>query len=312
MRTFIRAVEYWLPAGDRSHLEFGGGLYGSARRLAAVSPRTVFGRGEGLPGRAWEAGHPLVLQRLDGSYFRRADAALADRLTCGIAVPIFGGEFLSSVLVIFCGDDEAHAGAIEVWRNDPTASKDMTLADGYYGTTGEAFELMSRRMGFRRGHGLPGMVWDSGLPVFIDDLGHSARFLRADDARQVGINRGFALPCSTPGADHWVLAFLSALATPIVRRFEVWQPDASRERMWRTSGFCETAGALDGAPEGPSLERGQGSVGMTLLTGVPAVGDDAGTEPVTGPEARGAGLSSVVAIPVLRDGRLKCTVAWYF
>lgn len=312
MKTFIRAVEYWLPAGDRSQLEFGGALYGSARRLAAVSPRMVFGRGEGLPGRAWELGHPLVFRQLEVPSFRRAEAARADGLTCGIAVPMFGGEFLSSVLVIFCGDDEAHAGAIEVWHNDPSASKDMTLADGYYGTTGEAFELTSRRMGFRRGHGLPGMAWDSGLPVFIDDLGHSARFLRADDARRVGINRGFALPCSTPGADHWVLAFLSALATPIVRRFEVWQPDAARERMCRSSGFCETAGALGGAPDGPSVARGQGSVGMTLLTGVPAVGPDVGAEPATGAEARRAGLGSMVAIPLLRDGRLQATVAWYF
>lgn len=146
--TFIRAVECWVPGVDRSLLEFGGGLYGEARRLGNASRGLCFGFGEGLPGQAWEAGRPVVLKDLSGGNFRRSGAALADGLSCGIALPIFAGEVLTSVLVIFCGDDEAHAGAIELWHNDPAASKDMTLVDGYYGTTGEAFEYSSRRTAF--------------------------------------------------------------------------------------------------------------------------------------------------------------------
>lgn len=312
MNTFIRAVEYWVPGVDRTLLEFGGGLYGDCRRLAAASRGLCFGRGEGLPGQAWEAGHPLVLKDLAGTGFRRSAAALADGLSCGIALPIFAGDVLTSVLVIFCGDDDAHAGAIELWRNDPDASKDMGLVDGYYGSTGEAFEYSSRRIAFRRGHGLPGIVWDSGLPLFMDDLGHGKRFLRADDARQVGINRGFALPCSSRDSEHFVMAFLSALATPIVRRFEVWQPDAARLRLQRSYGFCEGAGPLTGAPEGPMLERGQGCIGTTFLTGAPALSEAAAHEPVIGADAAAAGLQSLVAVPVLAGGRLQATVAWYF
>lgn len=38
---------------------------------------------------------------------------------------------------MFCGgDDDQSAGAIELRENDPAASYDMTLADGYYGRTG--------------------------------------------------------------------------------------------------------------------------------------------------------------------------------
>jgi hypothetical protein len=310
MKTFIRAVECWMPGVDRSLLEFGGALYGEARHLAHSSRGRCFGFGEGLPGHAWEAGRPVVLKDLASPHFRRTAAARADGLSCGIAVPIFAGEVLSSVLVIFCGDDAEHAGAIELWRNDPAVSKDMTLVDGYYGTTGEAFEYSSRRMAFRRGHGLPGMAWDSGLPVFMDDLGHGSRFLRADSALQVGINRGFALPCSSLGGEHYVMTFLSALATPLVRRFEIWLPDAARTRLQRSCAFSEGDGVLPG--EAPQLERGQGSIGRSFATGAPALSDDAGSEPVVGPAAAAAGLQSLVAVPLLQHGRLTASVAWYF
>ena len=183
MKTFIRAVECWVPSVDRSLLEFGGGLYGEAGRFAHASRSLCFAFGEGLPGQAWEAGHPMVLKDLAGANFRRTAAAQAEGFSCGIALPIFAGEVLTSVLVIFCGDDDEHAGAIELWRNRPAESKDMTLVDGYYGTTGEAFEYSSRRTAFRRGHGLPGMAWDSGLPVFMHDLGLGSRASSAPTAR---------------------------------------------------------------------------------------------------------------------------------
>ena len=56
---------------------------------------------------------------------------------------------LKAVLVLFCGGEQREDGAIELWRNDPADSKDMTLDDGYYGTTADAFEFMSRRTSFR-------------------------------------------------------------------------------------------------------------------------------------------------------------------
>ena len=113
--TFIRVIEYWVPSEDGSLLEFGGGLFGTAKRFAAISRSLCFGRGEGLPGQVWDSGWPIVLKELDGNYFRRADAARAEGLTCCIAMPIFTLDKLSAVVVIFCGDDEAHAGAIELW-----------------------------------------------------------------------------------------------------------------------------------------------------------------------------------------------------
>lgn len=310
--TFIRAVECWVPSVDRSLLEFGGGLYGSATRFAAQSRDMVFGCGEGLPGAAWEAGHPIVLRDLSHPSFRRAALARAEGLTCGIAVPLFAGDFLTSVLVIFCGDDEQTAGAIELWHNDPARSRDMTLVDGHYGTTGDAFELISRSIAFREGTGLPGLAWASGLPVFVEDLGRGDRFLRADSAVKVGINRGVAVPCSTPDAQHYVITLLSALATPIARRFEIWQPDGGRRHLTLTDGFCEHEGSLMDRPAPVPIEKGQGAIGRAFLTGAPAMTDSAAEEPAgVGPAASAAGCHSLVALPVLREGRLRAVLAWY-
>ena len=315
MKTFIRVVEVWVPDREGSLLEFGGGFYGNAHRFGAISRSMCFGRGEGLPGQAWEAGRPVVLKQFEGSAFRRTQAAAAEGLTCGIALPVFAGDVLKAVLLVFCGDDASHAGAIEVWHNDPAASKDLTLDDGYYGTTAEAFEYISRRTAFRKGTGLPGLAWDTGLPVFMPDLGKGGRFLRADGAVKVGINRGFAIPCSTPGPDSFVMAFLSALATPIVRRFESWLPDDSNERdggaLMRREGFCEVLGMLDGGSE--RVLSSQGALGQALATGVPQVAGNAGHEPAgVGAAARAAGLEALVALPVLSHGRVTAVVAWYF
>ena len=306
VRSFIRVVEVWVPSNDRSTLEFGAGLYGNAQRFSAFSRPMCFGYGEGLPGEAWQRGRPVVLKRFEGSNFRRTQAAAADGLTCGIAMPIFAGDFLTSVLVIFCGDDQAHAGAIELWANDPVLTRDLTLDDGYYGNTAEAFEFISRRTAFRKGTGLPGQAWEAGLPVFQQDLGKGERFLRADSAQKVGINRGFALPCSARDGRHYVMAFLSALATPIVRRFETWLPDAAGSYLLRREGFCEQAGALDGGRFEDRVMSGQGALGQALASGVPRIGALAG-EPCAGV----AGLRSVLALPVLQGGQVVAVVAWY-
>lgn len=294
MKTFIRVIEYWVPSEDGSLLEFGGGLFGEATRFAAISNNLCFGRGEGLPGLAWDSGHPIVLKTLEGSYFRRAKAAQAAGLTCAIAVPIFKGDRLSAVTVFFCGDDEDHAGAIELWRNDPAESSDMTLADGYYGTTGDTFEFISRSTSFRRGTGLPGMAWDTQKPVFLPNLGKGSGFLRADGAVKVGINRGFAIPCSTLDGSNFVMAFLSALATPIARRVETWELDTSGTALRRTLGFSEVQTASTTPDTVPLTGPDAGALAQAFTSGVPTVADP------------------MIAIPIAPQGRITAVMALHF
>ncbi len=310
--TFIRVVEVWVPDADGALLVLDSAHYGAATRFGASSRQMCFGRGEGLPGQAWETGRPIVLKQFEGSAFRRTQAAHAEGLTCGIALPVFAGATLRAVVLIFCGDSDQQVGAIELWRNAPDESRDLTLDDGYYGATANVFEFISRRTAFRKGTGLPGLAWANGLPVFMADLGKGERFLRADSALKVGINRGFAVPCSSTDGAHYVMAFLSALATPIVRRFETWLPDDTRQCVLRSEGFCEQQGALDAAGFEARAERGQGAVGTAFSSGVPQVAEQARDEPGgVGAAARAAGLESVVALPVMGGGRCVAVVAWY-
>jgi DNA-binding transcriptional ArsR family regulator len=313
MQTFIRAVEYWVPSADRTTLAHGGGWYAAAPAFGALSAQLCFGPGEGLPGQAWSQGHPIVLRQFEGSYFKRTVAAHAAGLTCAIAIPLLAGDYLMAVVVMFCGDDAAHAGAIELWRNDPAQSPDMTLADAYYGTTAEAFEYIARHVSFRRGTGLPGIVWDTGMPMFIDDLGRGQRFLRAASATKVGINRGLAIPCANSGSETWVLAFLSALGSPLARRIEVWLPDIGRTELHRVAGFCELLGKLPAGESERPIARGASVIGQTLVTGIPAISRHAGDEPgELGASAKAAGLQVLLAMPLLRDGRLLAVIGWYF
>ena len=195
-------------------------------------------------------------------------------------------------------------------RHRPTSNSD----DGYYGSTAEVFEFISRQTSFRKGTGLPGMAWEAGVPVFMPDLGKGTRFLRSDGALKVGINRGFAMPCTS--ADHavYVLAFLSALATPIVRRFETWLPDAGGHHLQRGEGFCEVAQLLGPhtAP-GDRIERGLGAIGRAFAAKVPMLVAHAKDEPGSvGAGARDVGLGSLAAIPVVQAGAVTAVVAWYF
>jgi len=93
--TFIKAAEVWLPSNDGTLLEFGSGAFGAARRFAAISREMCFGRGEGLPGRAWDEGRPILLPRFEGSNFRRNSAELRRRAaTLRARQPHFGARDL--------------------------------------------------------------------------------------------------------------------------------------------------------------------------------------------------------------------------
>ncbi|HEX3141672.1 MAG TPA: GAF domain-containing protein [Rhizobacter sp.] len=315
MNTLIKAVEVWLPTADRSLLEFGGGLFGAAIGFGASSRGMCFGRGEGLPGRAWFDGRPIVLKQLEGSYFRRAEAAREAGYTCAIAVPVFVAEQLTAVMVFFCGgtdaEQNAHDGAVELWRNNARVTSDMTLVDGYFGgEAAEHFEPMTRETYLPRGSGLPGMAWQKGAAVLIDDLGQAGKFVRADSAADVGINRGLAFPCGSSSSDAYVLALLSTTQTPIAKRIECWAPDDSRNGLQRVFGFCEIEGGLRASEGGTVLA---GAIGKAFASGVPVINEDAGTEPGSvGAGAKAAGLASLAALPVVCDGEVSEVVALYF
>ncbi|WP_424931949.1 GAF domain-containing protein [Amaricoccus macauensis] len=309
-KPFIRATEIWVPTSDRRRLELGAGLYPDLPGFEAASRGISFGYDEGLPGKAWAGRCPIVLKNLTSSYFMRGEAAEAARLTCGVAVPVFAGSFLMAVLVLFCGDDRDHVGALEVWHA-PSGSNEMGLLDGYFGTA-EVFEWSARHTKFPKGAGLPGLTWETGLPVVLEDLGRSKRFLRWESAERVGINRGVGIPCGTGPDGAYVLTFLSALGTPIARRFESWVPNAEGDGLILAGGFCESTGALAQCYEGQAIAPGMGTIGHAWRAGIPAISTELARDaPLVAASIAGTALRTMVAMPVIEAGKPRAVAAWY-
>lgn len=299
-RAFIGVSEVWVPEGDR--LVHAAGDYGAHTAFEEASVRTSFGKGEGLPGKAWSEGRPVVLKGFDGSYFQRIEAAKEAGLTSAVALPVFDGDTLKAVLVVLCGDDEMTTGAIEVW-----AERDglLMLDDGYYGAA-KHFEWVSKHTHFPKGQGLPGGVWAAQTPMLMRDLGSGYRFIRSESAGAAGLTTGLGLPIPVPGDQSYVATLLSARGTPIARRFEIW--DAREARVGRdggavlVDGLCEREGALWNEDNPKRAQDWQGPIGKVLGTGLPLV---------IGGAQIAAGYSSMVALPIHRDGEIAHIVAWY-
>lgn len=306
MKTFIKVTEIWIPDKSRTQLEFGSGLYGALHDFKAASERQLFAYNEGLPGKAWAQKHPVVLTRFEHSYFKRTAAAQAAGLTCGVAMPIFSGDFLLAVVVFLCGDDAEHAGAIEVWCNGEADNR-LTVMDGYYGTLAN-FESISRQISFGQGEGIPGQVWQTGMPVLIDDISKVNGFVRAADAQKAGISTGIGIPISGNAEQVYVMTFLSAQSTPIAKRIQIWMPDKYGEQLVCQQGYSRDDNSLASIFETISVNKGEGILGRVWLTGVPMI---SGAH-LFGYSPELDNLSSMLAIPVIENGRLKAIVTFLF
>jgi hypothetical protein len=312
MKTFIRIAEIWVPTKDRMQLEFGDGLYGPLGEFRAASRGMRFGFDEGLPGKAWAAGHPVIITKFENSHFKRGAEARAAGLTCGVALPIFSGDFLMAVVVLFCGGGDAHIGAIELWHSDLDQSYDLRLADGYFGAAG-TFEFNAKHTKFPRGYGLPGRSWKANMPSVAKDLLDSKSFLRSQQAVEIGINRGLGIPYLHDSGHTWVVTFLSALDTPIARRLEIWVPNEAHDALIFDSGDCDQNSRLAIDHRDTRIGKQDGIIGRVWLTGIPAVLDSCADDPSPiGRSAAAAGMNSALAMPFVHAGQLKAVIAWYF
>jgi hypothetical protein len=314
--TFIRAAEVWLPSEDGSLLEFGAGAFGTARRFAALSRSMCFGRGEGLPGRAWDEGRPLLLRQFEGSYFQRTAAARAAGLSCAIAMPIFVGGGLKAVLVVFCGHLPGRPDALELWHADPRVTTDMTLVDGAYGDGLPDFEAASRETYLPRGTGLPGLAWQHGEAQFMEDLVASpARFVRAEQAAEAGMRRGLGIPLGARTEGGYVVTFLAGAELPLAQAIERWTPNDDRTRLVRLLAFSEQHGGRSKVSAELTLSGGMahgGAIERAWTTGVPAINDSPSTEPgAPAAVAAAIGSTALLAVPVALDDGVVEVIALY-
>ena len=300
--TQIKAVEIWAPDAEGQLLELKDGLYGAARAFEGLSRGMCFGRGEGLPGRVWELGTPVLMKDLQAGYFRRAAAARRAGLAAAVALPVFAGELLKAVLVLFCGEAAEEGGAIELWRNDPRVTTDMTLVDGYYGPA-EALATASGDTYIPRGAGLPGLAWQRQASVFMEDLGNGSRFVRHEAALAAGVRRGLAIPCPLPTRENFAVAFLSTTGRPVASRIESWLPVG--DGLQRGFGFCEAEGALPANGVLDSEDSAEPTLLAALRSGAPRL-RQAETP------SFGAAAPAMLALPIHGEDGVTEVLALYF
>lgn len=304
---FIEAVEVWTPDESGARLTLASGIYGGLSAFAETAQSASFAKGEGLPGRAWAEGRPVLIDPLEGSGFVRIEAAAKAGLTCAAAIPVFDEHALKGVLVMLCARDETRTGAVEIWSLDTETPGALSLEAGFYGAA-DAFADVSRKTRFGRGVGLPGGVWAARAAMLLRNLSGSSRFVRAEAAQEAGLVTGLGMPLDTPEGETVAVTLLSSRAAPIAGRFEIWEaiggagPDA--RDMILTDGLCEREGPLWGKPK--RVKAWSGPIGRVAATGVPialGAGEAAGLP---------AGWTAVAALPIHRDGRLVQIAAWYF
>jgi hypothetical protein len=321
MNTFIRLAEVWKPSADGQRLEHAGGCYEAAPAFGALSSRMGFGRGEGLPGTAWAAGRPQLWAPLDSSRFLRAQAATDAGLACALALPTLVDGRVSSVAVLLCAGGAGAQGAVELWHNDARVTGDLRLAEGYFSPAGSAVEAMARDGWLPRGSGAPGMAWQQGGAVFIDQLDGASGFLRAQAAAEAGLVRALALPCGAAGgaaggaadAQTWVVSLLSSSQAPIARRVEGWLVNRATGTLRRGFGHDERSGQLP-ADDGPGLPlEAMGAIGTAARDGTAEVQrTTAGHAGLSAADAAAAGLGALLALPLPGEHGVGEVVALYF
>lgn len=309
MKPFIKACEIWAPSRSGLELEFVTGHYGDLVRLKEVSEKKAFHYDQGLPGKAWASRHPIVLDDLQNSYFERSQEAAESGITTAIAMPVFAGQCLLAVMILFCGDDNDVAGAIELWHCDEKVSYDLEFLSGYFGKL-DHFEFLSKHTSFRRGTGLPGIVWESRMPKLLPDLGRSHRFIRSESAAEAGITTGLGIPFLDIFQNIYVMTFLSALGTPIARQIELWTPSFDNTFLLFTDGCTVNQFDLIEQYREVHIPQGEGVLGRTFLTGMPEISTDPDQVMFSkNIAAREFNMTSMITFPVLENGFCKCIVA---
>lgn len=275
MTYFIKAAEVWQPDPEGellvlSSAHYGDFQVGDTEAFRQSSQWLTFSIDEGLPGKTWAQRRPLIWTDLSMPHFRRRELAEIAGLACGLSIPVFAGEFLMAVVVLFCAAGDDVSGAVEVWQNRDYYDHELQLKGGYYGAL-DKFAWISQRLTILRGHGLPGRAWKQRSPAILTDLAESTSFLRSSHAAECGLTTGLAIPFFYTHRDVQVVTFLSTLSTPVARRFEVWRPDADHRYLLYSNGFCAQQQDLKTRYRGIAYARGEGALGKVWLSGRPRV-----------------------------------------
>jgi hypothetical protein len=308
-RNLVQVAEIWAPDASGLRLTLRGGSYGDLHEFRAATEGMTFLRGVGLPGRAWEEGRPVVLNHFrGGSGFVRVEAAAKAGLVAGVGFPIFHGRKCVAVCVLLFGGKESKTGVVEVWSPNGSSGQ-LSLVSGYHGHH-DSFRRASALMKIPVGAGLPGLVYERGVPVLTDDLQDAGVFIRSAAAESASLTFGLGIPMfSADGVLSSVLVMLAGLRAPMARIVEIWVPDATGTSLVLDSAAYHHAEPPPENSRPTSYRRGEGLPGSIWHYQMPMVFD---TSPPRAPDLTGTlghrGLEMGIGLPILRGGELVAVV----
>jgi len=305
MAYFIRAAEVWLLDDSGRNLVLGSAHYGElhddvSTAFHDASKSMRFAIDEGLPGKTWAERRPLIWTDLSASHFKRKELVADAGLVCAISIPIYAGEFLLGVVILFCGGIDDITGVVEIWRNRDFYDNELHLLDGYYGKL-EKFEYISRHLSLLRGRGLPGLAWSQACPLIMLNLAESNSFVRSRIAAEHNLTAGLAIPFFNTDRDVQVVCFLSTEATPAAGRIEIWRADSSHRYLLFGEGYCAAGRDLKAVHRGKAYDRGESTFGFVWLNGRPLV-----------EKSQEAGYTGAIYIPYIVRGILQAVVKFVF
>jgi two-component system sensor histidine kinase/response regulator len=103
----------------------------------------------------------------------------------------------------------------EFWAIDQTAGVLRQVSDWVVSPAfAERFTIPSSHWSFSRGVGLPGRIWESESPVWIDDLIHDPNFLRSEIAERAGLKHGYGFPITNHAGTIGVVTLLARESQP--------------------------------------------------------------------------------------------------
>jgi hypothetical protein len=108
--------EVWHVDPERDELRLSSGYFGKWEEFKRITALTRFHLGEGLPGRVWRTGCPVLLEDLSESKaFLRAAAAQSVGLQCGLGLPVRYASG-AGVVTLLSSRTSPIGRSIDIWR----------------------------------------------------------------------------------------------------------------------------------------------------------------------------------------------------
>jgi hypothetical protein len=200
----VGAVELWHNDAERSpELTLVDGYYGSAESFEFNSRHTTIPRGYGLPGRAWKADEPVIIDDLgDSSQFMRAREAAGAGIDVGLAIPYKTGANQTWVISFLSAGGTPIARRFEIWK---AAGGALCFQAGHCSSGTDLVATFAGKT-IGKGEGSLGAAWASGLPVIASDLA-SDGCCAARAAVKAGLKQTVVLPVMRAGAVSTAIAW---------------------------------------------------------------------------------------------------------